>query len=167
MILQQNSLPPYFTDHDECEQLGDRQQSMNHGIGGHFCTQANSICVNTLGSYKCKLHGKKVLWKKTNFSSSNSTLEKVSMTSNNRILTRRSLNYYMPFLKKRKRKWWFLKKRGATKNIILGGKLTFVKKIQILYLYFNIAKPSFYPKVSPLCCCSFNREILCKFSCST
>ena len=64
MILQQNSLPPYFTDHDECEQLGDRQQSMNHGIGGHFCTQANSICVNTLGSYKCKLHGKKSFVKK-------------------------------------------------------------------------------------------------------
>ena len=50
---------PYFSDHDECEQLGDRQQSMNHGIGGHFCTQANSICVNTLGSYKCKLHERK------------------------------------------------------------------------------------------------------------
>ena len=88
MILQQNSLPPYFTDHDECEQLGDRQQSMNHGIGGHFCTQANSICVNTLGSYKCKLHGKKTF--KKNFSSI-STLEKV-MTCN-RILTRRSLGY--------------------------------------------------------------------------
>ena len=138
MILQQNSLPPYFTDHDECEQLGDRQQSMNHGIGGHFCTQANSICVNTLGSYKCKLHGKKVLWKKTNFSSSNSTLEKVSMTSNNRILTRRSLNYYMPFLKKRKENDDFSRNEGQQK-ILLGGKLTFVKKIQILYLYFNIA----------------------------
>lgn len=38
-----------FTDHNECEQLG--------GQGGHFCTQAHSICVNTFGSYRCKLMG--------------------------------------------------------------------------------------------------------------
>ena len=33
-------------DINECEQVGDHN--------GHFCTQANSICVNTFGSYKCK-----------------------------------------------------------------------------------------------------------------
>ena len=35
-----------FSDINECEQLGDHN--------GHFCTQSNSICVNTFGSYKCK-----------------------------------------------------------------------------------------------------------------
>ena len=44
----------------------------------------------------------------------------------------------MPFLKKGKENDDFLRNEGQQKTL-LGGKLTFVKKIQILYLYFNIA----------------------------
>ena len=44
----------------------------------------------------------------------------------------------MPFLKKEKENDDFLRNEGQQKTL-LGGKLAFVKKIQILYLYFNIA----------------------------